>query len=149
MNFEITTNTYQIINHTQRLFFMWRAGQILCSENHDKLYLIKCRLRWIKKFLQRLLLCFALGEGPDRKQMWRFFPVFIKIWFFDTQNSFYIIVRGLKNAFFMPLTPLLYCYMAVLWQSSSGSKEELVSLVVGWKWLFKWKIHFRTHRIII
>ena len=50
-----------------------------------------------QQIFDRLLLCFALGEGPDRKQMWRFFPVFIKIWFFDTQNTFYLIVRGLNK----------------------------------------------------
>ena len=42
-----------------------------------------------------------------------------EIWFFDTQNTFRIIVRGLKNAFIMSLTPLLYRYQIILWQSSS------------------------------
>ena len=46
----------------------------------------------------------------------------------------------------MPFTPLLYRYLTVLWQSSSGSEEELGTLVVG---LFWCKIHFRTHTIII
>ena len=50
---------------------------------------------------------------------------------YDTQNTFYLIVRGLTNAFLKPLTPLLYRYMTVLWQSSSSSKEELGILVVG------------------
>ena len=37
--------------------------------------------------------------SPDRKQMWKFWPIFsIEIWFFDTQNTFYLIVRGSKNA---------------------------------------------------
>ena len=67
----------------------------------------------------------------------------------DTQNTSYLIVRGLKSALLMPLTPLLYRYLTVLWQRSSGSKEELGILLVGWKWLFWCKIHFRTHRIII
>ena len=31
-----------------------------------------------------------------------FYPFFIEIWFFDTQNTCYLIVMGLKNAFFMP-----------------------------------------------
>ena len=88
--------------------------------------------------------------SPDRKQMWKFWPIFFNgIWLYDTQNTFYLIVRGLKNAFLMPLTPLLYRYLTVLWQSSSGSKEELGILVVGWKWLFRCKIHFRTQRTII
>ena len=42
----------------------------------------------------------------------------------------------------------LLCY-TVLWQSSSGSKEELGILVIGWKWLFWCKIHFRTPIIIL
>ena len=41
--------------------------------------------------------------GPDRKQMWKFWPISLKIWFFDTQNTFYLIVRGPKNAFFHAL----------------------------------------------
>ena len=45
-----------------------------------------------------------------------------------------------------PFTPLLYRYLTVLWQSSSGSEEELGTLVVG---LFWCKIHFRTHTIIL
>ena len=49
--------------------------------------------------------------GRDQKQMWKFWPIFL-------------IVGGLKKAFFIPLTPLLYCYLTVLWQSSSGNKEE-------------------------
>ena len=74
---------------------------------------------------------------------------FIEIWFFDTQNTFYLIVMGLKNAFLMPLIPLLYHYLTVLRESSSSSKEELGILVVGWKWLFWCKIHFKTHRILV
>ena len=31
-----------------------------------------------------------------------FDPFSIEIWFCDTQNTFYLIVKGLKNAFFMP-----------------------------------------------
>ena len=45
--------------------------------------------------------------GPDCKQMLKFWPIFsIEVWFFDTQNIFYLIVRGLKNA-----TPPLYHLM--------------------------------------
>ena len=32
---------------------------------------------------------------------------------FDTQGTFYLIVRGLKNAFFMSLTPMLYRYSTI------------------------------------
>ena len=33
---------------------------------------------------------------------------FIKIWFFYTQNTSYLIVRGLKMHFFMPFTPPMF-----------------------------------------
>ena len=69
--------------------------------------------------------------GPDRKQMWKFWTIFfIEIWFFDTQNIFYLIVKGLKNAFFMSFRLLLYHYPTVLWQESL-TREELGNLVVG------------------
>ena len=62
---------------------------------------------------------------------------FIEIWFFGTHNTFYLIVRGLKNVFFMAVTPPLYHYPTILWQSSSNSKKELGILEVGWKGLNK------------
>ena len=86
---------------------------------------------------RRHLACWT--KGPSRVEKFKI----------ATSAEAPFIVRGLKNAFLMPLTPLLYRYLTVLWQSSSGSKEELGILVVGWKWLFWCKIHFRTHRIII
>ena len=61
-------------------------------------------------------------------------------WFFDTQNTFHLMVRGLKTAFFMSFTPILYRCPTILWQ-----EEELGILVVGWKWLFfLCEIRFRT-----
>ena len=42
--------------------------------------------------------------GPDRKQMWKFWFFFIDIGFFDTQNTSFLIVKGLKNAIFTPLS---------------------------------------------
>ena len=78
--------------------------------------------------------------GPDRKQMWKLWRIFFNgIWLYDTQNTFYLIVRGLKNAFLMPLTPLPYRYLTVLWQSTSGSKKELGILVVV-KCSFFWRL---------
>ena len=41
--------------------------------------------------------------GPDRKQILIFS---FEIVFFDTQNTFYVIVKGLKNAVFMPISSL-------------------------------------------
>ena len=61
------------------------------------------------------------------------------IWLYDTSNTFYLILRGLKNALFIPFTPPLYRHPTILWQSSSKQyyeKEELGILEVGWKWLF-------------
>ena len=62
-------------------------------------------------------------------------------------KTHFISLWGVSKMHF--LTPLLYRYLIVLGQGSSGSKEELGILVVGWKWLFWCQIHFRTHIIII
>ena len=81
-------------------------------------------------------LCTMIGDSPLHisKYMSKFRHILLNgIWFYDTQNTFYLIVRGLKNAFLMPFMPLLFCYMTVLWQSSISSKEELGILVVGGK----------------
>ena len=51
--------------------------------------------------------------------------------------TIHLIVRGLKNVFFMAVTPPLYHYPTILWQSSSNSKKELGILEVGWKGLNK------------
>ena len=61
-------------------------------------------------------------------------PFFIEVWFFDTQNNFYLIVKGLKNAFFMSFRLLQYRYPTILWQESS-TRVKLEILVVRWKWL--------------
>ena len=44
---------------------------------------------------------------------------YIEIWFFDTQNTFNLIVRGLNNAFFHVHNASAYRYPTILWQSSS------------------------------
>ena len=54
-----------------------------------------------------------------------------EIWFFDTQNTLFLIVRGLKNTFFMPIMPLLYCYPTIFDRATASRKEELGFLVVG------------------
>ena len=51
-------------------------------------------------------------------------------WFFDTQNTFHLILKRLKNAFFISFTPLIFCYLTSLWQCSS-TKKELGILVQG------------------
>ena len=65
-------------------------------------------------------------------------------------KTFLTTCISLKIKILLPadLTLRRFC-CTVLWQSSSSSKKELGILVVGWKWLFWCKIHFRTHRIII
>ena len=74
-----------------------------------------------------------------------FDPIDIEIWFFDTHNTFYLIVRGLKNAFSVSLTPLLYRFLTILWQRSN-IREELGILLVWWKLLFFFcKIRFKIH----
>ena len=50
--------------------------------------------------------------------MWKFWFFFIEIGFFDTPNTFYLIVKGLKNAFFMPL----------LWLSKWG--DDLLQMMI-------------------
>ena len=54
--------------------------------------------------------------GPDVKIWAHFFHWNLIFWY-----SIHILshCEGLKNAFFMPFTPPLYCYPTILWQSSS------------------------------
>ena len=69
-----------------------------------------------------------------RDGMWTFWPIFsIKISIFDTQNTFYLIVRDLKNAFFMSLTHLLCRYPTILWKSNKKQLGEMgIYVVEGW-----------------
>ena len=55
--------------------------------------------------------------NPDHKQMWKFLPFWHS--YFDTQNTRYLIVRGLENEFFMPFMPMLFLYPTIWWQNSS------------------------------
>ena len=76
--------------------------------------------------------------GPGRKNMWNFDP-FLNCLVLGYSKHTYLIVRGLKNAFIMSFTPLLYRYPTILWQSREQQqveKEEMRILVVGWKFLF-------------
>ena len=41
------------------------------------------------------------------------------------KTHFMSLCEGSRKCILMPLTPLLYCYVTVLWQSSSASKEEM------------------------
>ena len=46
--------------------------------------------------------------GVRQPWSWNFDLFFIEKWFCDTQNTFHLIVRGFKNAFFMPFTHSLF-----------------------------------------
>ena len=50
---------------------------------------------------------------------------------FDTHNIFYLIVRGLKNTFFMSLAPLLYRYSSIFWQRTSKQWGALIKGQIG------------------
>ena len=70
--------------------------------------------------------------------MQKFWPIFsIEIWFFDTQNTFYLIVRGLTNAF---LCPFRLCYSAIRPETETEQQQTVLGklgiLVVGLKWPF-------------
>ena len=64
-------------------------------------------LRWAQLYVSLVILYISRSGsggvshlGPDRKEMWKFWPIFsIVFWFFDTQNTLHIIVKGLKYAF--------------------------------------------------
>ena len=65
-------------------------------------------------------------------------------------KTHHLIVRGLKNAFFIPFTPPLYRYPTMTMTAAVNSKEELGIQEVGWKWIsFMCKICFWTHVLII
>ena len=75
--------------------------------------------------------------GPYRNQIWKFWPIFsIEIWFFDTQNTFYLIVKGLKNAFLYPFRLHYTAIRPYFDRAAASSKEEMEIRVVGWRWLF-------------
>ena len=124
---------------------VWQGGQrkkiilMLREGLKNELFTVRLTVRWEGG---------VSPVGPDRKRMWKFWPIFSMEYDYMILKTHFIVV-GLKNEFLMPLTFLLYRYLTILWQSSSGSKEELGTLVVGWKWLFLCKLNFRTHRIIV
>ena len=70
---------------------------------------------------------------PDHKQMWKLLPYFsIEIWFLDTQNTLYFILRVLKNAISCPLC---------LWIGDSCNWVKMTFLLC--------KIRIKTHIIIV
>ena len=95
--------------------------------------------------------------SPNRKPPWPWpvskcenFDLFfsIEFVFFDTQITFYLVVRGLKNALFMSSTPPIYRYPWILWQSNSKQKGRIGD---NRSWMkmtfFLCKICFRTHTV--
>ena len=88
-----------------------------------------------------------------------FYLFFIEIWFFDNQNKFYLIVKGLKNAFFMPFRGCqnegsAFCKW---WSWGAGLLQMIIPRAAAVRggigdsssWmkldLFLYKIRFRTH----
>ena len=67
---------------------------------------------------------------------------FIEMWFFDTQNTFHLIVKALKNAFFMP-----YLWLQMITQRGWPLANN--HLVGGWIAFSLCKIRFRTHIFIV
>ena len=89
-------------------------------------------------FTVRLAIRGVSPLGPGRKNKWNFDP-FLNCLVLGYSKHTYLIVRGLKNAFIMSFTPLLYRYPTILWQSREQQQvetEEMRILVVGWKFLF-------------
>ena len=70
------------------------------------------------------------GGGPfgyDRKQMWKFWPIYsIKIWFLYTQGTFALIVRGLKNATFTVSLSVKYPFL----DDSPVCKRVVISVMI-------------------
>ena len=56
------------------------------------------------------------GQADRRGKCENFDPFFIEIRFFDTQNTFFLIVKVLKDAFFMSFTLLLQRYPTIFGQ---------------------------------
>ena len=75
------------------------------------------------------------------------FPYFsIAVWFFDIQNTFHLIVGGLKNAFFMPF---LWLFNPLLSDHFVKEQQQWGGIGDCSSWMKMCKIGFRTHVVII
>ena len=77
-------------------------------------------------------ICGYKGESSKTDIRENFDPVFIEIWFFDTQNTFYLIVDGLKN-YSCPFLDVKMGAGLLQMIIRRNLKMELEILVVGWK----------------
>ena len=74
-------------------------------------------------------------------------------WFFDTQNTFYLILKGLKNTFFMPFTWLSKwgagLFQMIIRRAAAvrgGIGDSKICMKIEF---FLGKIRFKTHIIMI
>ena len=113
----------------------WSVSGIVESPHNE----IKCVLGIKKSKFKNFHIC--LRSGPRGLPP----PLMVSL-----TIKYPLIVRGLKNAFFMSLTPLLYLYLTILWNSKSKQKGRIGD-TRSWMNMtfFLCKICFRTQRIII
>ena len=84
--------------------------------------------------------------------LYNLFHFFFEIWFVDTQNTFYLIVKGLKNAFFIPFFVDVVANdhpkgpASCKWSYGGACLLQIISSGAG---LFLCEIRFRTHIFII
>ena len=62
--------------------------------------------------------------------LWSGVGLFIKIWFFDTQNTFYLIVKGLKKTILVSKT-VSRPGLVTQWQKVVGANISVFSMSVG------------------
>ena len=92
-------------------------------------------------FIVQQLYCQTTTRDPDLSFGSLVFENFILDIRRGVKNEYFtvrltLIVRGLKNAFFMPFTPPLHRYPTMTLTVAMKSKDELEIQEVGYKWLF-------------
>ena len=70
-------------------------------------------------------------SSPDRKPILKYWPIIsIEIWFFDTQNTFYLVVKVLKKSIFHALFVIASDHLNQLFYCSCMAKFSFVILFV-------------------
>ena len=85
--------------------------------------------------------------GVRQPWSWNFDLFFIEKWFCDTQNTFHLIVRGFKNAFFMPFTHSLFQKYPSYMRVSCAISEISIHYESG-LWHFR-NIHPLWERLVL
>ena len=80
------------------------------------------------------------GQADRRGKCENFDPFFIEIRFFDTQNTFFLIVKGLNDAFFLPFSWL----QIIIRRDRPLVNDHWVKIT-----FFLYKIRFRANMFII